>query len=183
MKDRDLRKHGTKLYRWQTAWWWIIPALVVVVAVWSVLMVAGRGVPPEVFLAAMAVILGVAYFLQQQHLQQARFFKELVTEFNHRYNVMNNDLLKALKDEGLFDEQKFVDYFNLCAEEWLFYTAGYVYESVWQAWENGMRQFGRNSLVAELWERERQTESYYGFEFPIEPGPIRPVSRQALQRA
>jgi len=61
-----------------------------------------------------------------------------------------------------------MDYFNLCAEEWLLYKAGYIYEPVWQAWVNGMRQFGGDSKVKDLWRKERATGSYYGFEFPIE---------------
>jgi hypothetical protein len=61
---------------------------------------------------------------------------------------------------------KIVDYFNLCAEEWLFWRAGYIYDPVWVAWENGMKQFAKDPRVKELWLRERATNSYYGFEFP-----------------
>jgi hypothetical protein len=168
MKRGNSPKHGKRLYRWQATWWWIIPALMATIAIWSVLALVARGLPPEVLMAGIALILGVAYFFQQQHLQQTRFFKELVTEFNGRYNAMNSDLLKTLQDEERFEEQKFVSYFNLCAEEWLFYKTGYIYDPVWQAWEKGMEQFGKNSRVADLWQQERQTGSYYGFEFPVQ---------------
>ena len=33
----------------------------------------------------------------------------------------------------------FIDYFNLCAEEWIFREAGYIYDRVWKSWEAGMR--------------------------------------------
>lgn len=115
---------------------------------------------------------GVFYFLSQQHLEQARFFKELVTEFNRRYDEKNDVLLSIVdgKDD-LTKEQKqtVIDYFNLCAEEYLFYQAGYIYRRVWEAWYNGMKQFGRDNRVSDLWQKEVKTNSYYyGFEFPCE---------------
>ena len=61
---------------------------------------------------------------------------------------------------------KFIKYFNLCAEEWLFWKAGYIYDSIWKAWENGMKQYGRDARVVALWQEERVSDSYYGFEFP-----------------
>jgi len=66
MKRRNSPKHGMRLYRWQATWWWIAPALIGTIAVWSVLPVVARGLPPEVLLAGIALILGVAYFFQQQ---------------------------------------------------------------------------------------------------------------------
>ncbi len=165
MKAHDSQNHRTKLHHWQGPWWWIIPALFVAIVIWSVLALAVRGLPPEVLLAGMAVLLGVAYFLQQQHLQQARFFKELVTDFNLRYDKLNDYLLKYRSHEEEFDEQKFVDYFNLCAEEWLFYSTGYIGEPVWRAWCNGMKQFVGDEQIADLWRQECETESFYGFDF------------------
>jgi hypothetical protein len=156
--------HGMPLWHRHLFWLWFVLLMAVGITVWAL-------VPQlqywEVLAAMFAACWGVVYFLRQQHLEEARFFRELFTEFNRRYDRLNETLLQSLNDERPFDEQKFVDYFNLCAEEWLYYKAGYVYELVWQAWHRGMRQFGRDSRVAELWRRERQTESYYGFEFPI----------------
>ena len=62
----------------------------------------------------------------------------------------------------------FIDYFNLCAEEWIFREAGYIYHPVWESWVNGMRQYARDLRVAELWRKENQTNSYYGFELPVD---------------
>ena len=62
-------------------------------------------------------------------------FKELVTEFNRRYDKQNNSLLTVLDDDDdkpLQKEQKdaFIDYFNLCSEEYLFYQIGYIRASL-----------------------------------------------------
>ncbi len=140
---------------------------------WLAFCLAGVRLPVEVSIAVAGAVLGLAYFVQQQHLQNARFFKELATEFNQRYDVQNGKLLRHIEQDSgkpFTPEQThdFIDYFNLCAEEWLFYKAGYIYDEVWQTWFNGMRQYGRDPRVARLWHQERQTESYYGLDFPIE---------------
>lgn len=143
----------------------------VLLLAWLALHLAGVRLPVEMSVAAAGAVLGLAYFIQQQHLQNARFFKELATEFNARYDTQNGKLLKHIgEDKGkpFTPEQThdFVDYFNLCAEEWLFYKAGYIYDEVWTAWFNGMRQYGADPRVARLWQQEQQTASYYGLDFP-----------------
>jgi hypothetical protein len=168
MRASDSERHGMELRHWERTWRLVIAGVVLVTATWLLFHLIGIRLPAEMVLGGIVTILGLAYFLQQQHLQQAEFFKELVTEFNRRYNRLNDDLLRSLKDGQPFDEQKFVDYFNLCAEEWLFYKTGYIYGPVWQAWRNGMKQFGNDARVAKLWQQENQTNSYYGFEFPVE---------------
>ena len=93
----------------------------------------------------------------------------MFTGFNQRYDAQNNKLLTILKNsEPLQEEQKqyLIDYFNLCAEEYIFYKAGYIDDRVWDAWYNGMKQFGQDHRISELWGQERKTDSYYGFEFP-----------------
>jgi hypothetical protein len=61
-----------------------------------------------------------------------------------------------------------VDYFNLCAEEHLFHEAGYIYDPIWESWRNGMKWYGTDPRVASIWAKERATNSYYGFELPVE---------------
>jgi hypothetical protein len=89
-------------------------------------------------------------------------------EFNKRYDDLNdklNRILLAPTADRLAAEETEVlfDYFNLCAEEFLFYKAGYIDEEVWQSWRKGMGIFGENERIRQLWEKELKTESYYGF--------------------
>ena len=56
-----------------------------------------------------------------------------------------------------------VDYFNLCAEEYMFYKLGYIREEAWQAWLEGMRHYYDNPQIRELWDDELKQDSYYGF--------------------
>ena len=42
----------------------------------------------DVLLPLVAIAWGIAYFLHKQHFEDARFFKELVREFNERYDKL-----------------------------------------------------------------------------------------------
>lgn len=161
-------QRGMKLRHWRLLWLYFFLEMAVVFVVWAHVPFLNS---VEILIGGLTLVCGVNYFLHQRHLEGARFFKELVTEFNGRYDKQNNTLLVALENDGPFEQkrkQAFIDYFNLCAEEYLFYEVGYIYERVWEAWYNGMKQFGRDQRVTELWLREIQTDSYYGFEFPID---------------
>lgn len=96
--------------------------------------------------------------------------RALMTDFNTRYDRLNNSLQAAVWSTGApFTEKQnlqFIEYFNLCAEEWLFWRKGYIDEVVWKAWENGMRQYSKDGRVYELWTIEAGTDSYYGFVLP-----------------
>jgi len=120
---------------------------------------------------SIAAILGLSYFALKQHLDETRLFKELFSEFNARYDKLNEALYtisKAPENQPLTTEEimRLYDYFNLCAEEYLYYRKGFIYPEVWQAWHNGMKIFCQFSRIRKLWEKELQTNSYYGFSSP-----------------
>jgi len=111
---------------------------------------------------------GLVYFLYRQHLDETKLFKELFVEFNKQYADLNEKLYRILngpaKHEFSAEEIEILfDYFNLCAEEFLFYKAGYIDEEVWRSWRRGMGIFSQNNDIRQLWERELETGSYYGF--------------------
>lgn len=121
--------------------------------------------------SAIGAVLGLSYFVLKQHLDETRLFKELFSAFNARYDAMNADLYAvrdAPEDQPLTREEIMFlyDYFNLCAEEYLYYRKGYIYPEVWLAWHNGMKIFCKSSRIRKLWEKELQTNSYYGFTSP-----------------
>jgi hypothetical protein len=116
---------------------------------------------------AVGSVLGLFYFVLKQHLEEIRLFKELFTEFNARYDAMNERLYllcEASVDQPLTkDEITFLyDYFNLCGEEYLYYRKGFIYPEVWLAWRKGMQIFLRCPRIRSLWEKELATDSYYG---------------------
>ena len=114
-----------------------------VIAGWLYLASAHR---PELFMSAIGAVAGFTYFLYRQHLDETKLFKELFVEFNLRYDVLNDHLNVILfgPSEGLLsasEREHLFSYFNLCAEEYFFYTAGYVDYQVWAAWYRGMQVF------------------------------------------
>jgi hypothetical protein len=122
----------------------------------------------SVLLTVFAGIGALAFYLHKRHAEDARLVKELLADFNDRYDKMGTDLQFAISSRGDFEKEiqlRFVRYFNLCAEEWLFWKAGYIYDPVWEAWRNGMKQYSKDARVMAIWDEEARSESYYGFDF------------------
>ena len=147
-------------------WKWCIAGTVLILIVYLI-------VPPDhrstsVLLIVLGGTCAFAFYLHRQQAADAKLVKELLTEFNDRYDKLGSDLQFAIAHRGDFEKEtelKFIRYFNLCAEEWLFWRAGYIYDPVWRAWQNGMKQYSTDPRVAALWEKEAKTDSYYGFNF------------------
>lgn len=143
---------------------WLITLLVVAAGITLV----WRLPPAERMPAAIAVVgvgLGFGYFVQQQRLAETSLFKELFTEFNARYDRLNeilSALVEAGRVRGAEDRQRIVDYFNLCAEEYLFHLDGYIHPKVWRTWCRGMLFYLEREPFKTIWEEEERTSSYYG---------------------
>jgi len=121
----------------------------------------------SLFVTVAGGLIGFFYFIQKQQLEELQLFKELFTDFNARYDRLNESLNRIT----LVDQQKALtqneestlnDYFNLCAEEFLFFKKGYIYEEVWRAWHNGMSYYVAHKRIGDKWKKEEKTESYYG---------------------
>jgi len=111
---------------------------------------------------------GVTGFLYAKHAQETQLFRELFREFNARYDNLNdrlNEIWNRPADQSLKDTDHGVlcDYFNLCGEEHMYATAGYIDPRVWLAWHNGMRYFAQDPEILDFWNRELKQNSYYGF--------------------
>lgn len=163
-------KAKTPLRHRHHVWPFVLVLTVLILVVYLLLAESHDG--SEVLTAAMAGLLGTVFFLHKGHAEDARFMKELFEHFNNRYDLLNGDIQQLMNEpDGPLspaEEALLVDYFNLCAEEWVFRKLGYIYDPVWESWENGMRQYGKNKYVAQIWTRELETQSYYGFEFPVD---------------
>ena len=126
---------------------------------------------PELFISAVGAAAGFTYFLYRQHLDETKLFKELFVEFNLRYAALNDHLNAILfgpseGDLSTEERARLFSYFNLCAEEHLFYTAGYIDHHVWSSWYRGMKVFFGHPRIRALWVQDCGTDSYYGFTPP-----------------
>lgn len=126
----------------------------------------------ETFGAAIAGLITIYISFQQQTIANDAIFRELFISFNSRYSNKLNDLLNKLRIEPslyLDTEQKLliIDYFNLCSEEYLWYTKGRIPSKVWNAWLEGIKVNLSIKKVYDLFEEETDTKekkvSYYGF--------------------
>lgn len=130
--------------------------------------------PLEIFHKQSLTIIGMAgaffAFLYTQHLHQTQFFNELFHRFNNKYDSLNEKLDKIIHSESaLTPEQQrtLVDYFNLCAEEYMFYKSGHIDSNAWKSWNAGMRYYFSNAKIGEFWRQELKTNSYYGLSISV----------------
>jgi cell shape-determining protein MreC len=122
---------------------------------------------PSVSITALGGLVSFYYFIQKQQLDELTLFKDLFDNFNSRYDSLNqslNTILQKDESEPLMPEEisKLYDYFNLCGEEYLYYTLGYIYPEVWRAWRNGMITYLKHERIREQWLNEEKSNSYYG---------------------
>ncbi|MBL8377737.1 MAG: hypothetical protein JNM79_07715 [Burkholderiales bacterium] len=91
-----------------------------------------------------------------------------------RFDTLNDVLnrIRNLPANALIepkDKQRLYDYFNLCAEEYLYFRAGYIDAEVWTSWLCGMAHFASSDAVRSIWDQELQLGSYYGFTLSLMP--------------
>ena len=157
------------LYRYS----WVVTALIVIsvsVSVCTMHWSEGGGGNWKTMLTFVGLSLSFFYFFQRQKLAETRLMKELITDFNSRYDALNEEL-KAIVDNPSSKLTRckcetLDDYFNLCAEEYFFYTFGSIDPRVWKAWHEGMKEYSKDQRIRERWKKEEKSESYYGFTFP-----------------
>jgi hypothetical protein len=128
----------------------------------------GKQLKTEWVVSVLGGAGGLTTFLYSQHLQETRLFTELFQVFNERYDRLNqrlNELASVVDGTALSadSQQLLMDYFNLCAEEYLYFRSGYIDEDVWRSWTCGMRVYAQVPAIRQIWERELAGGSYYGF--------------------
>lgn len=129
--------------------------------------------------------LGITWFyaFRTSKREGDKMMKELFTEFNLRYDKLNDALVLIessyseyevfikLKDDETtkkkFEKlrQAVIDYFNLCAEEYFWNQKGRIDPKVWKAWHSGMNYWYKAvPTIKRLWQFEVEaggTMSYY----------------------
>lgn len=128
----------------------------------------------ELVLSVLGAIAAFFHFLYSQHNSNTDRFIALFKTFNERFDKLNDSLnhiqsrqaTEVLKPE---ERQTLFDYFNLCAEEYLFFKGGYIDGEVWNSWLRGMAFFASNPEIRRVWESELRQGSYYGFSLSLLP--------------
>jgi len=152
-------------YAWKR--YWLIIFLVLTTMVGLILLAVNNIIKYEIFFGGVAFLLTLFISIINFYQNNDKFFKELFTEFNKRYDDFN-DFLNAVKDDDTFNEaekEKVMDYFNLCAEEYMWVKKGRIPPDIWKAWKNGIQRHLSKAPIRKLFEEERAMwkGSYYGF--------------------
>jgi hypothetical protein len=114
--------------------------------------------------------LGFCYFAQKQKLDELRLFSELFASFNQRYSGMNQkleDIHSGTQLSNLDLRNTLVVYFNLCAEEYLFYEEGFIHRAAWRSWCLGMKYYLDDKRIRKIWDDEVGQDSYYGLTLDV----------------
>ncbi len=127
---------------------------------------------PELLISLLGSIAAFFHFLYAQHSSNTERFVALFKDFNARYDAINDDLnrIRELPGTALMeakDKQRLYDYFNLCAEEFLYFKGGYIDAEVWASWLRGMAYFASSDTIRTIWSRELEQGSYYGFKLSL----------------
>lgn len=130
-----------------------------------------------IILSGVAIILTFKYQKHSKKLANDRMLKELFTEFNQRYDKLNDSLNEAkdlhpkwLNDIKSDEKEKkhhynvIIDFFNLCAEEYFWHKEGRINSEIWKSWSKGMNDiFDESPLIQAVWRRECEKEGYKSY--------------------
>lgn len=126
------------------------------------------------FFTILSIAITWFYSLHQNKIAHEQMLKQLFTEFNSRYDLLNEFLSEIEKNyynsDLLIDDkrceilkQKTIDYFNLCAEEYFWYKKKRIDQKIWDAWSAGMQHWYKVPAIQALWDSEikESCRSYY----------------------
>jgi hypothetical protein len=121
----------------------------------------------QIVLTLIGASAAFVHFLYSRHIEEMRLLKELFTDFNKRYDSLN-DALNAIvmRPDSMelsdVDIRVLYDYFNLCAEKFYFYKSGYIPKEVWFSWRRGIQFYAEFPGILGLLRSELMSDSYYG---------------------
>ena len=156
-----MNHHRLKRVILEHGWWVCLLAALAVLIAWLFGLVRGDW---TTLLTVIGGLLSASFVLQKQYLDELSLFHELFKDFNCRYAELNDHLLMIVGSGKLDDSKRrqLTDYFNLCAEEYWWYRAGYIPHEVWRSWCRGMLSYIEQPNIKEFWEAEVTQDSYYG---------------------
>jgi hypothetical protein len=146
-------------------WFWIT---ILIVSLVVLLWLKSNGIiNMEVFVAGFATALTLFVTIISHYRDNDKLFKDLFKEFCDRYDGKNDSLNDIPATGDLTKDQKklLIDYFNLCAEEYMWVRKGRIPRKIWKSWQNGIRMHLSKDSIKKLYDEEMANwrSSYYGF--------------------
>src|SRR5690606_4699843 len=124
----------------------------------------------SVLIGAISIYITNKHYKKTQELQDHKWEKELFTEFNQRYDLLNGTLMEVEKLQkagtSLSDVHRKAinDFFNLCSEEYFWYKRGRINKDIWISWHSGMNYwYNKVHIVQKMWEDEIREDSWKAY--------------------
>lgn len=127
-------------------------------------------------LGGCGLLITLTYNYKNTQLANHKMQKELFTEFNKRYNDLNDDLNLLsnsslahftawfLPEDQIRIKATIYDFFNLCAEEYYWHKKKRIPTKVWISWEKGMNDiYNRSEVIQKMWDEECQNGSHISY--------------------
>lgn len=123
----------------------------------------------------IAIWLTGRYQNHTKKLASDKLMKELFSEFNVRYDEINNNLdviskISIQQWADLSEEERtlwygdVIDFFNICAEEYYWHKEGRINGNIWKSWSKGMNDiYNRSQVIQSIWEDECKNEGYKSY--------------------
>ncbi|MDO1514341.1 hypothetical protein Q2T41_16930 [Maribacter confluentis] len=137
-----------------------------------------------IILASVASYLAYRHNKLTRELSNDNLQKQLFTEFNDRYDKLNEiiqfildlskeDIAKYKQSKSedkigeytqAFIKSKINDYFNLCSEEYYWFSKNRIDDRIWNSWEKGMNDiYNSSEIIRDQWKEEIQNEGWKSF--------------------
>ncbi len=147
-------------------WGFIITAISFVIVIY---LLWCKQVENTLAIGILGTIATFYFGVLKYKMENDKIFNELFTSFTTRYDDKLNDLFNELrldlvKKIELDDKKLIIDYFNLCAEEYMWYSRNRIPKSVWIAWKAGIIENLEIVQVKEVYLKETKNggKSFYG---------------------
>jgi hypothetical protein len=153
-------------------WWRMLPKSafiwIFIVALAIILVLTfGRAWLVELGFALLGAVLAAIFQISTAYHAKVSHFLECFSRCTESYAKLNERLIRACNgpavDNGSNDA--IIDYFNLCAEEYLMHKMGVIPRFVWDVWRRGIHDWALEKNIQNAWEKEKKKKcDYYGFD-------------------
>jgi hypothetical protein len=98
-KSNDSERLVIFKYWFFSNYWWLFVISFFALSFFSVALIE-RTRLWEIMAGGYAILVSAFFFVQKQRIEELRIFKELFTEFNDRYDKLNDPLNKIINGSG-----------------------------------------------------------------------------------
>ena len=127
----------------------------------------------QYWIAIVGAVLAAVFQIAAAYRAKVSHFLECFARCNESYAKLNGRLKQpptahqssedSTGDDGPSDA--IIDYFNLCAEEYLMHKMGVIPDFVWNVWRKGIHSYAGRKDIQDAWSKEMGDGcDYYGFD-------------------